>query len=68
MSSSTKKRKFGDEAAVASTKYYAVRKGHMPGVYTDYKDCLENTTGFKGAICKLQLGTMVLDMNSNLRV
>lgn len=33
-------------------KYYAVRKGYNPGVYTTWKECLGQVTGFKGATCK----------------
>lgn len=39
-----------------ATKYYAVKKGHKPGVYAEWKDCLAQITGFKGAICKCALG------------
>lgn len=37
---------------VSTIKYYAVRAGHTPGVYTVWADCQENITGFKGAQCK----------------
>ncbi|KAI5787074.1 ribonuclease H-like domain-containing protein [Geopyxis carbonaria] len=30
-------------------KYYAVRTGHTPGVYTSWNDCLDQIRGFKGA-------------------
>lgn len=50
MSSASKKRKI---AEVTTVKYYAVRAGHTPGVYTSWSDCQLNTTGFKGAQCKL---------------
>ncbi|KAH0612202.1 uncharacterized protein H6S33_010254 [Morchella sextelata] len=30
-------------------KYYAVRTGFNPGIYTSWKDCLGQITGFKGA-------------------
>lgn len=33
-------------------KYYAVRKGYNPGIYTTWKECLGQVTGFKGAIFK----------------
>ncbi|RPB26402.1 hypothetical protein L211DRAFT_781480 [Terfezia boudieri ATCC MYA-4762] len=33
-------------------KYYAVRKGYNPGIYTTWKECLGQVTGFKGATCK----------------
>lgn len=34
------------------TKYYAVRAGHRPGVYTEWKDCEQNITKFRGSACK----------------
>jgi hypothetical protein len=52
MSTASKKRKFGD---VAPTKYYAVKAGHIPGVYMTWDQCVQNTTGFKGAQCMFQL-------------
>lgn len=36
-------------------KYYAVRKGYNPGIYTTWKECLGQVTGFKGATCKCAL-------------
>jgi ribonuclease HI len=30
-------------------KYYAVRKGHKPGIYTSWDECKALVTGFKGA-------------------
>jgi hypothetical protein len=33
-------------------KFYAVKVGKEPGVYLTYKECEENITGFKGAICR----------------
>lgn len=30
-------------------KYYAVRKGKVPGIYTDWEKCKQNVGGFKGA-------------------
>ncbi|PHH72983.1 hypothetical protein CDD82_5718 [Ophiocordyceps australis] len=33
-------------------KFYAVRAGHEPGVYTTYAECQQQTAGFKGAIFK----------------
>ncbi|KAF4633262.1 hypothetical protein G7Y89_g4857 [Cudoniella acicularis] len=45
MSTASKKRKLGDGA----TKFYGVRAGKTPGVYTTWADCQENITGFKGA-------------------
>jgi Caulimovirus viroplasmin len=49
-SSASKKRKFGDVAQ--STKYYAVKAGHRPGVYNTWAECQANITGFKGASCR----------------
>ena len=34
------------------TKYYAVAKGHNPGIYTDWTTTNENIKGFAGAIYK----------------
>lgn len=34
------------------TKFYAVRRGHYPGIYTNWKDCLQQVSGFKGASFK----------------
>ena len=48
MSTASKKRKLGDDA----TKYYAVRAGKTPGVYMTWKECQDQTTGFKGASYK----------------
>jgi uracil-DNA glycosylase len=33
-----------------STKFYAVAKGHNPGIYTDWATTLENVKGFSGAV------------------
>ncbi|KAI9742473.1 MAG: hypothetical protein M1818_004007 [Claussenomyces sp. TS43310] len=46
-SSASRKRKLPDHI-----KYYAVRTGHQPGVYTKWKDCEQNITKFKGAVFK----------------
>lgn len=35
-----------------SQKYYAVKKGLNPGVYTTWKECQENVNGFSGAVYK----------------
>ena len=35
-------------------KFYAVRTGYKPGVYSTYADCLAQVKGFKKAICELQ--------------
>lgn len=48
MSTASKKRKLTEDL----TKYYAVRAGKTPGVYMTWKDCQEQTTGFKGASYK----------------
>lgn len=48
MSTGSKKRKLGDDV----TKYYAVRAGKAPGVYMTWKECQDQTTGFKGASYK----------------
>lgn len=47
MSAVSKKRKLDEP-----TKYYAVRAGFKPGVYMSWAECVENTTGFKGASFK----------------
>ncbi|KAL2863794.1 RNA-DNA hybrid ribonuclease [Aspergillus lucknowensis] len=31
-------------------KYYAVKVGYQPGVYYEWKECLAQVTGFKGAV------------------
>ncbi|KAH8178330.1 RNase H domain-containing protein [Sarocladium implicatum] len=36
----------------AGPKFYAVKAGFKPGVYTQYSDCQAQTAGFKGAIFK----------------
>ncbi|KAE8449725.1 hypothetical protein EG329_007500 [Mollisiaceae sp. DMI_Dod_QoI] len=48
MSTASKKRKLGE----GEQKYYAVRAGKQPGVYLTWKECQDNTTGFKGASYK----------------
>jgi len=45
-SAASKKRK-----VETGPKYYAVKAGFVPGVYTNYADCQRQTAGFKGAIC-----------------
>ena len=37
---------------ISEVKYYAVKAGKIPGVYTSWEDCQKNTFGFKGAVCK----------------
>lgn len=44
-SAGTKRKRTGE------MKYYAVRSGFNPGIYTSWKDCLGQITGFKGAKC-----------------
>lgn len=44
---SSKKRKMD----AAEQKYYAVRAGFKPGVYTSWAICQQQITGFKGAQC-----------------
>jgi ribonuclease HI len=43
----SKKRKMD----TAEQKYYAVRAGHKPGVYTSWAICQQQISGFKGALC-----------------
>lgn len=43
----SKKRKVDANA----TKYYAVRAGYKPGVYTNWSICQQQISGFKGAQC-----------------
>ncbi|KAF8246656.1 hypothetical protein K440DRAFT_630830 [Wilcoxina mikolae CBS 423.85] len=43
-------------------KFYAVLSGHKPGVYTNWKDCLDQIRGFKGAKCKPLSSSMSLDI------
>ncbi|KAL2820803.1 Caulimovirus viroplasmin-domain-containing protein [Aspergillus cavernicola] len=31
-------------------KYYAVKSGYQPGIYYEWKECLAQVTGFKGAV------------------
>lgn len=33
-------------------KYYAVRLGKVPGIYTTWAECQQNVNGFKGAVFK----------------
>ena len=30
--------------------YYAVQKGHHPGVYTTWDECKQQVSGFSGAV------------------
>ncbi|KAH8593260.1 ribonuclease H-like domain-containing protein [Bisporella sp. PMI_857] len=45
MAGTTRKRKLDDDGV----KYYAVKAGHTPGVFTAWKLCQQSITGFKGA-------------------
>ncbi|NBQ85691.1 MAG: hypothetical protein EBU03_06195 [Methylophilaceae bacterium] len=36
--------------SLSKTKYYAIIKGHNPGIYTDWATTNENVKGFAGAI------------------
>lgn len=45
--SASKKRK-----AATQPKFYAVRAGRNPGVFSDWNQCKESITGFKGASCE----------------
>lgn len=57
MSTASKKRKLGEGggAAEKDQKFYAVRAGKVPGVYSTWRECQDNITGFKGANCELSL-------------
>lgn len=49
----SKKRKMdGSGGSDKEQKYYAVRAGHKPGVYTSWAICQQQISGFKGAMCK----------------
>lgn len=37
---------------MASKKFYAVKKGTIPGIYTTWGECQQNVNGFPGAIYK----------------
>lgn len=39
----------------AESKFYAVRAGHKPGVYTTWTICQQQISGFKGAQCMCSL-------------
>lgn len=36
----------------AQLKFYAVKAGHIPGVYLSWKECEQNISGFRGAACE----------------
>lgn len=44
-----RKRKPGEE------RFYAVRSGRTPGIYTTWQETREQIDGFAGAVCKFQL-------------
>lgn len=48
----SKKRKMDGGGSDKEQKYYAVRAGHKPGVYTSWAICQQQISGFKGAMCK----------------
>ena len=37
---------------MAKKKYYAIRKGKVPGIYETWDDCKAQTHGFPGAVFK----------------
>jgi ATP-dependent DNA helicase PIF1 len=39
-----------EKMSLSKTKYYAIIKGHNPGIYTDWTTTNENVKGFAGAI------------------
>jgi hypothetical protein len=48
----SKKRKMDKmDHSPTDQKYYAVRVGYKPGVYTNWAICQQQITGYKGAIC-----------------
>jgi ribonuclease HI len=44
----------------AEQKYYAVRAGFKPGVYTSWAICQQQITGFKGAQCAFAVDASLL--------
>jgi hypothetical protein len=52
-----KKRK---ASSAAEPKFYGVKAGKVPGVYTLWSDCQEMITGFKGASCTFKLQCVFL--------
>ena len=34
---------------MAQKKFYAVKQGRQPGIYTTWSDCQKQTVGYKGA-------------------
>ena len=45
-------------------KFYAVRIGYKPGVYSTWADCLEQVKGFKKAICTSTTGIELMSFRS----
>ena len=37
---------------MAKNKYYAVRKGRVPGIYRTWSECQKQVTGYPGAVFK----------------
>lgn len=63
MNSSTNLSQAGSQALASSiipqkrkgspqVKFYAVKVGHIPGVYLSWKECERNISGFRGAACE----------------
>lgn len=50
----------------SESKFYAVAKGHTPGVYNSWADCQQQTTGFKGAKCELPVHCSRLNLQQHL--
>ena len=40
------------EKKMAKNKYYAVRKGRIPGIYRTWSECQKQVTGYPGAVFK----------------
>ena len=40
-------------------KFYGVRIGHQPGIYSTWADCLQNTKGFKKPECMHLIASML---------
>src|SRR5690606_22965398 len=51
----SRKRKMDSSSSSSETKYYAVRAGFKPGIYTSWAICQQQITGFKGAQCAFGL-------------
>ena len=47
---------------MAKNKYYAVRKGRIPGIYRTWSECQKQVTGYPGAVSytHLTLPTILL--------